>query len=340
VICVSPPLFGAALSVIRSRLGWRRPATGVIVQDLYSRGLRETGVTNGLAERIVRGLESLTLRLCDSVSVIHDGFRAELVDCLHVDRHRIRTVRNWTHVNSPDPSASAAFRAAHGWNDDEVVVVHAGNMGYKQGLENVIAAASLAADVGARARFVMLGDGSQRASLEQIGAGLPTLEFLDPVAAHEFPAVLGAADVLLVNQRPGIAQMSVPSKLTSYFKSAKPILAATDSDGLTARELASSGAGGWVPANRPDLLLSEAIRLGTNPGLAAELGEAGLRYCAELLSEDAALDLYEQWIHDLANSHRSAWKRRGRWSIARMSGEHRPGSSTPRETDRAGRGAT
>jgi colanic acid biosynthesis glycosyl transferase WcaI len=325
VICVTPPLFGAALSVIRSRMGCRGPAIGVIVQDLYSRGLRETGVTNRVAERMVRGIESLTLRLCDSVSVIHDGFREDLVQFLRVDGHRIRTIRNWTHVNSPDPSASAAFRAAHGWTDDEVVVLHAGNMGYKQGLENVIAAASLAANVGARARFVLLGDGSQRASLEQIGAGLRTLEFLDPVAKHEFPAALGAADVLLVNQRPGIAQMSVQSKLTSYFNSAKPILAATDSDGLTARELASSGAGAWVPANRPDLLLSEAIRLGTNPGLAAELGQAGMRYCAELLSEKAALDRYEQWILDLASAPRSARKRRGPCSIARMSRDHGPG---------------
>ena len=38
--------------------------------------------------------------------------------------------------------ASKAFRAAHGWSHDEVVVLHAGNVGYKQGLENVVEAAA------------------------------------------------------------------------------------------------------------------------------------------------------------------------------------------------------
>ena len=90
---------------------------------------------------------------------------------------------------------------------------------------------------------------------------MPRLEILPPVGDVEFPSALGAADVLLVNERPGVARMSVPSKLTSYFRAGKPILAATDATGFTASELAASGAGVCVPADRPDLLLSEAIRL-------------------------------------------------------------------------------
>ena len=51
----------------------------------------------------------------------------------------------------------------------------------------------------------------------------------------------------------------------------------------------------------PDLLLSEAIRLGTDRELGRQLGEAGRRYCDDLLSEESALDRYEQWIIDLAD---------------------------------------
>jgi glycosyltransferase involved in cell wall biosynthesis len=131
------------------------------------------------------------------------------------------------------------------------------------------------------------------------------LEFLPLVSDEEYPAALGAADVLLVNERPGVAHMAVPSKLTSYFRSGKPILAATAAAGFTAGELAVSGAGVCVPADRPDLLLSEALRLGTDRALAAQLGQAGQRYCDALLSEVAALDRYEEWIIDLANMHQS-----------------------------------
>jgi colanic acid biosynthesis glycosyl transferase WcaI len=306
VICVTPPLLAAAMSAVRVRLMWRRPSVGIVVQDMYSRGIAEMGAASGLSERAVRTVESLTIRLCDGVSVIHTGFARDLTEDLNVDLRRVREIRNWTHVNPPNPSASKAFRDAHGWSADEVVVLHAGNIGYKQGLENVVAAAALADRSNCRARFVLLGDGNQRARIEELAAGMPALEFLPPVTEAEFPAALGAADVLLVNERPGVAHMSVPSKLTSYFNSGKPILAATDADGFTAAELAASGAGVCVPADRPDLLLREAIRLGTDHKLARQLGEAGRRYCGQLLSEEAALDSYEQWVIDLAGIRRGA----------------------------------
>lgn len=301
VVCVTPPLLASAMSILRARLAPRRPAVGLVVQDLYGRGVVETGTARGTSARLVRALESSALRLADGVAVIHAGFMTTLSEDFGVDPRRICEIRNWNHVDSPDPSASVAFRAAHRWAADEAVVLHAGNMGYKQGLENVIAAAELAARSGRRARFVLLGDGNQRASLEAAGAGVRTLDFLALVGEEDFAAALGAADVLLVNERPGVAQMAVPSKLTSYFRSGKPILAATDSAGFTASELTASGAGVCVPPNRPDLLLDEAIRLATDRRLAAQLGDAGQRYCDALLSEDAALDRYERWIIELAN---------------------------------------
>lgn len=304
VVCVTPPLLATAMSATRARLTWRRPSVGVLVHDLYGRGVAETGAASGTSVRAIRALESGALRLADGVAVIHVGFMNDLVEQLGVERQRIREIRNWNHVDSPDSSASVAFRQEHGWGADEMVVLHAGNMGYKQGLENVIEAAGLAARGGRRIRFVLLGDGNQRVSLEAAAAGIRTLEFLPPVSEEVFPAALGAADVLLVNERPGAAQMALPSKLTSYFRSGKPILAATDAGGYTAAELAASGAGVSVPADRPDLLLSEALRLATDAGLAAQLGQAGLRYCAELLSEETALDRYERWILDLATMRR------------------------------------
>lgn len=304
VVCITPPLLAMAMAGARIRVMRRRPALGVLVHDLYGRGAAETSMMSGFASRAVSKFESAALRTADEVAVIHSGFTADLVEHLNVDPARIREIRNWTHIGPPDPSASAAFRTAHRWGQGDVIVLHAGNMGRKQGLENVLAAAELAAKEGSNARFVLLGDGNQRAQLQSASAGLNNLEFIAPVTDEEFTAALGAADVLLVNERPGVAQMAVPSKLTSYFRSGKPILAATDPTGFTAGELTASGAGVRVPADRPDLLLSEAIRLAGDPALSAQLGEAGVRYCYSVLSEDAALDRYEKWIIDLAHRHR------------------------------------
>jgi len=307
VICVTPPLLASAMSSVRTRLTRHRPALGVLVQDMYSRGISETNATSGISAKGVRAVEAMTMRLADGVSVIHTGFARDLTDDFNVDMRRIQVNRNWTHVNPPDALASAEFRVGHGWGPDDVVVLHAGNMGYKQGLENVVAAAELAMHSDRSVKFVLLGDGNQRADLQAIAAEVPAVEFLSPVSDEEFPAALGSADVLLVNERPGVGHMSVPSKLTSYFNSGKPVLAATDLAGFTAVEIEASGAGVCVPAGRPDLLLSEAIRLGTDRELAKQLGEAGRRYCEDLLSEETAIDRYEKWVVDLAEMRRPRW---------------------------------
>ena len=189
VLCVTPPLLATAMSTIRARLSWRRPVLGILIQDLYSRGVAETGAVSGFSARAVCVVEGAAIRLADGIAVIHAGFTTELAEHLGVDVRRIREIRNWTHVDPPDPSASAAFRDAYHWGADEVVVLHAGNMGYKQGLENVIAAAELAGRSNSRARFVLLGDGNQRAHLE--AAAVPVyaaLEFLPPVTEEEFPS--------------------------------------------------------------------------------------------------------------------------------------------------------
>ena len=304
IVCTTPPLLATSMAIARARWTRRRPAIGVLVHDLYGRGATEAQIGCRTLTRGLGAIESATLRAADGVAVIHSGFGSDLVDNLGVDPARIREIRNWNHVDAPDLTASATFRAARGWSNDDVIVLHAGNMGHKQGLENVLAAADLAGRTGSRARFVLMGDGNQRSSLEAAGAGLRNLVFLPPVGEADFPAALGAADVLLVNERPGVAQMSVPSKLTSYFRSGKPVLAAIDSAGLTAGEMAASGGGVSVPADRPDLLLREALRLAGDPVLAERLGARGRRYCESVLSETTALDRYEEWITDLADGRR------------------------------------
>ncbi len=305
VICITPPLLAIAMTMVRARATFRRPAVGIVVQDLYATGIAETGAASGLTAHAVRLVESVTMRLADGISVIHAGFAKSVVEQLDVAPERIREIRNWNHVGQPDESASEAFRIAHGWAADEVVILHAGNLGYKQGLENVLAAARLADRGSRRVRFVLLGDGNRRESLQAAAAGISSVDFLAPVDDDQFPAALGAADILLVNELPGVAQMSVPSKLTSYFNAGRPILAAVDAAGFTATELSASGAGLSVPADRPDLLLSEAIRLADDQELSKQLSEAGRRYCEKLLTQEAALDRYERWVIDLADLRRT-----------------------------------
>ena len=295
VVAVSPVL----LSVLAG-LRWRRPgrtALGVVTQDLYSRALRETGMATGRWAELGGRLEGRLLGAADGVAVVHDRF-APTVAGLGVDPAKVTVIPNWVHLRAPTDRDRRATRRSLGWADDETVVLHAGNMGVKQGLENVVEAARRA---GPGVRFVLLGDGGRRGALvaaaDGAGAGL---QFLDPVDDAAFPDVLAAADVLLVNEAPTVAEMSAPSKLTSYFAAGRPVLAATWPRSAAAAELTRSGAGIRVDPGDPAALLDAAVALGADAGWRRELSTRGQAYARDHLGPRSAHDAYRAWVARLA----------------------------------------
>jgi len=296
VLLVSPALFSTGLAGLRARL------TGVPhcvwVQDIYTLGVAESGTGGRLAGRALASVERSILRSADRVVVIHDRFKRYLVEDLGVDADRVEVVRNWSHVDESPAFSRTGTRERLGWGRDDVVVLHAGNMGAKQGLENVVHASQLAAERGSRVRFVLLGDGNRRAALEALG-GNAALDFVDPLPDEEFTAALHAADVLLVNERPGLTEMSVPSKLTSYFSSGLPVIAATDAASVTAEELARSRAGVRVDAADPAALLAAAEAMAADPESAAAYGRAGRAFRAAYLSEHSAIAAFSAILDDV-----------------------------------------
>jgi len=299
VLLVSPSLFAAASALARARLSrvvGRERRVVLWTQDLYSLGVEETGTATGAVARVVQAVERAVTRGSDAVVAIHDRFAAHLVRVLGVPPERVTTVRNWTHLPERAPVDRAAARRALGWRDDEVVVLHAGNQGAKQGLENVVEAGRLVDRRGLRVRFVLLGDGSRRRELEAAADGVRSVQFVDPLPDEGFVAAMAAADVLLVNELAGLSQMSVPSKLTSYFDAGRPVLAATAAGSTTAEELAAAGAGLRVEPEDPGALVDAVVRLADDPAGADRLGAAGRRYRRSVLSEDAAVARFERWL--------------------------------------------
>lgn len=299
VVTVSPALFASRMALARARLSGARSV--VWVQDIYSIGVGETGMGDGMLARLLRRIERSTLAHADRVVVIHDRFKRYVVEQLGVDADHVDVVRNWSHIPDLDDADRGRTRLAHGWRDDEIVVLHAGNMGAKQGLENVVSASQQADASGAHVRFVLLGDGNRREPLQQLGANAH-LQFLAPLPDDEFRAVLSAADILLVNERPGLKDMCVPSKLTSYFSAGLPVIAATDADSITAQEMTASGGGVRVDAGDPAALLAAAETLGRDPRRARQLGAAGRTFKHDRLSEPAAVASFDDVLRQNASS--------------------------------------
>lgn len=320
VLTVSPSLIASAMVVARSRAA--KIPVGLIVQDLYGKGVVEIAAMSARMAALAVRFEGAVLNHATGTAVIHDHF-AEAAIKMGVDPSRIDVIRNWAHIEPPQAVNTAELRKKHGWQSRERIILHSGNMGLKQGLENVVVAARLADERGVNIRFVLLGDGNQRRLLQQLAKGVRCLEFKDPLPAEDYREVLACADVLLVNERPGVGQMAVPSKLTSYFSAGRPVLAATDPNGVTAAEVWDSGAGVVVSAGDPEALLGTAVRLADSMEFGLRLGHSGRHYAERLLSRERALDAYEAWCHRLADSRRAATQDQRNGSLAPDS-RHRP----------------
>jgi colanic acid biosynthesis glycosyl transferase WcaI len=285
VVVVPVPSLAAATA--GARLARKHDAKLVLwVQDLMGPAVSQSGMSGGkLIPGATRALEKSALLKADQVIVLNDAFR-RYVEATGVPADRIHIVSNWTHVAAPTGDRQAT-RASLGWADDEVIALHSGNMGFKQGLENVVEAARLAA--GSKVRFVLMGDGNQREHLTELGEGVGNLQFLPPADSAQFPDILAAADVLLVNERLSAFDMSLPSKLTSYFRCGRPVVAAVPAGGGTASEVVRSGGGILVQPEDPHALLDCVTSIGADPAEAMRLGTAGLDHMLRRLTPEASL---------------------------------------------------
>jgi glycosyltransferase involved in cell wall biosynthesis len=286
ILGVVPSLSGGILARLTGqRLG---APYGLLFQDLMGPAAQQSGIEGGgSVGRATGAAEAWAAAGARAIGVVAETF-TPYVASLGVPAERINHVPNWVRVARASLSP-AETRRRFGWPDDRQVVLHAGNMGLKQGLEQVVEAARLAAERDEPIRFVLAGGGSQAAALRAMAAGLPTLAFLPVQQDGLHASLLAAADVLLLSERATQLDMSLPSKLTSYFAAGRPIVAAVPPAGASAREVKRADSGLTVAAGNPGAILDALASLRSDEALTARLAAAGPRYAEAHLGAAACL---------------------------------------------------
>jgi len=273
---------------------------GLIVQDLSGAGAKQSGLKGGaLISKIALTVEGSVLKAADSMVVVSPAMR-DVVLGFGVVSTKVSQITNYAARNIESVNRDLA-RASFGWAGDDFVVIHTGNMGAKQGLENVVEAAK-ALGANAKVKIYLVGHGNQEANLKRLCEGIENISVVEAVADDQYSALLAAADLLLVNERSTQMEMSLPSKLTSYLYSERPVIAAVPRGGATWKFL--NGIAELVDAEKPTILASAIKEMSQNPKKRNDLASKGLEFARKNLEAEIGRRKYFDWVNTLIQSKR------------------------------------
>ena len=285
VITIAPALLGIPTAWLAARLAGAR--LWIHVQDFEVEAALATGLMRGtgLAARLARWTENRLLGLGDRVSTISPQMCAKLV-AKGVTAERVFEMRNWSDTRfAPDPAGADSLRGEWGLVG-RTVALYSGNIARKQGIEVLVEAAQLL-----RQRsdivFVICGEGPNRAELERLAAGLGNVQLHDLQPVARMGAMLTMADLHLLPQIAGAADLVLPSKLTNMLASGRPVVATTEpGTGLYAEV---DGCGLVTPPGDAAALAEAIVQLADDPKQRARLGEAAAMRAAERWSKPAII---------------------------------------------------
>jgi len=271
---------------------------GLIVQDLSGAGAKQSGLRGGaLISKVAHAVEGSALKAADGLVVVSPAMRNVVIG-LGVRESRISQILNYSARTIVSVNREQS-RSKFGWNEHDFVVVHTGNMGAKQDLENVVTAAD-SLPTKSKIKIFLVGHGNQESNLRSLCFGKGNISVLPAVSEKDYSALLSAADLLLVNERRTQMEMSLPSKLTSYLYTQRPVVAAVPRNGATWNFL--TGIAELVDAGKPEYLANAIEELSRNPAKRFELATKGFQFARTHLDPEIGRQKYLDWVENLIES--------------------------------------
>lgn len=290
VLAVEPTLLCAVAALALARSCGAR--SWLHVQDFELDAAFALGLlASPRARRAMAALERRLMERFDRVSTISRAMRGRLIE-KGVEEGRTALFPNWVDLETIRPLPyESPLKKVLDIPTETRVALYAGSIGRKQGLEVLVEAARLL--VGRTdLLFLLCGNGAGRARLVQAADGLPNVRFLPLQPPDELNALLNIADLHLLPQLPGAADLVMPSKLGGMLASGRPIVA-TAVPGTEVHEVVQR-CGVVVPPERPEILANAIRDLADAPARREALGRAARRYAEDHMARDAILSDLER----------------------------------------------
>lgn len=251
------------------------------------------------ARRFALAAERWLMRKFDRVSTISSTMCAKALE-KGVDATRLVLFPNWVDVEAIRPierppliegAPPQGLRAELNIPADALVVLYAGSLGSKQGIE-VLADAARLLVCSHNLHFVFCGNGPSRAPLMDACIRLANVHFLDLQPAERLNELLGMADIHVLPQRADAADLVMPSKLGGMFASGRAVIVTAHAG--TALSEAVWGRGVVVEPGDAAALAEAIEELSMSPATRELLGSAGRSFAEDELDRNVILQRLEE----------------------------------------------
>jgi len=300
VIAVCPSI----LAVLAVRLSLsRRVGRLALVHDLQS-GL---ATSLGLAQRtaigaLLRALERAALQPM-----------ARIVTLSEAMAQAIRALGVTTPISIIPPTVDDQLIQPLPEPSGPIRLLYSGNLGRKQGLEQLIDLAAELQRRGNPATLIIRGDGNHRAALQQRAASLAlsNLRFEPLYPAERLAEGLAEGHIHLVPQNPVGASFAVPSKIYSIMAAGRPCVCTAERGSPLDQLRAAADAFVICPPNQPDQFAGAIERLIAAPAVRARLGRHGRAYVEQHAGRAVALRAYQGLLAEPSVQTRDRWAHAG-----------------------------
>ena len=281
IMGTTPPIF-QAVSAWFVALVRRKPFL-LEVRDLWP----EFGVSMGVLKNpviiaLARWLEKFLYARATHILVNSPAYRDYMI-AKGVPENKVTYIAYGTDVDMFNPSIDGSSIRKELNLEDKFVVLYAGALGQANDLDTLLRAAERLKKE-ERIRFVLFGDGKERARLESEAKSknLSNVIFAGTRPKKDMPLIVASADACLaILQDIPMFRTTYPNKVFDYMAAGRATVLVID--GVSRELIESSNGGVYVQPNDDAALAQSILALSTDPARVQQMGSDARAYLVKHL---------------------------------------------------------
>ena len=292
LVATSPQLFAGFAGWILATL--KRVPFVFEVRDLWPESIEAVGaVRNRIMLAPLYALADFLYRRAHMIILVSESAKRALA-VRGIPDAKMHVIKNGVDLDLFRPRPRQNWVRGKHKLGDAFVVLYVGTLGMAHGLQIMIGAAgALQQDKGVR--FLLVGEGAQKADLQAQARSLPNVTFVDACPHGQVRDYIAASDVCLVHLIDSeLFRTVLPSKMFEIMACGRPVLLGVDGEARATLEKADAGV--VFPSEDGAALVETIRRLRGDRALIERLGGNGRRFVEREYSRSVLAQRYARLL--------------------------------------------